>query len=236
AAEAPEAVLGERPDLVILDLALPDRPAAELFRELRERHPHLPVLLVGGHDCDHAARRCFDLNPAGLLARPIDTRELARLAAAAVASDPDRELVVLPRLGNEWFDLAVSAAPAAVLLLARYLQALGRQPLPAAVLDDVVRCIRELATNGFALAEGPVPDLAVRISTMFLADRVLIRVADERGGFAVRRLFSTRGSMRGAGPERAGAGHAAATVEDLMTTVRSSRSGETILLVKSFPT
>ena len=239
AAEAVEAELGEDPDLVILDLALADRPAVELFRELRAGHPHLPVLLVAGQDPELAARACADLDPAGLLPRPVDTRELAHLAAAAVASDPDRELAAFARLGNEWFDLVISSAPQADLVLARYLQALGRQPVPAAVLEEVVGCVYELASNGLALAAGSTPDLAVRVSTMFLADRALIRIADERGGFAVRRLFAAGSGVRAAvAVTTAGAPIPAVTalVASPMTSVRFSGGGGTALLVKLYAT
>ena len=49
AAEALEAVGTASPDLVLVDVSLPDRSGIELVRELRARHPGLVVLMLSGH-------------------------------------------------------------------------------------------------------------------------------------------------------------------------------------------
>jgi CheY-like chemotaxis protein len=238
AAAAHPAILRERPDLVILDLVLPDRPGHALFREIRQRHPHLPVLIVSGNDLDHAARQCFDLNPAGILTKPVVVHELGRMAMTALSFDPDRDLVVFDRLGNEWFDFVISSSRTAVELLTRYLQALGRQPLPEAVLDDLVWCIREMAMNGIEWGNRFAPDLKVRISTLIMSDRVMVKIADEGSGFDAHHLFETFDPLtvsehRHAQGKRCG-GFGLAMVQALMTRVEFNQRGNVVLLVKEY--
>lgn len=45
-----DAVDNFEPDAVILDLTLPDIDGLEVFRRLRKRWPHLPVVFSTGHD------------------------------------------------------------------------------------------------------------------------------------------------------------------------------------------
>jgi DNA-binding NarL/FixJ family response regulator len=44
-AEAP----GAKPDLVLIDVSLPDMSGIELARELHSRHPELPLAMLSGH-------------------------------------------------------------------------------------------------------------------------------------------------------------------------------------------
>jgi DNA-binding NarL/FixJ family response regulator len=49
AATALAAIAKERPDLVVIDVALPGTSGIELARSLRERHPDLPLAMLSGH-------------------------------------------------------------------------------------------------------------------------------------------------------------------------------------------
>jgi len=88
------------PDVVLLDLTLPDLSGQEVLRRLRETHPHVPVLLLTGRDDG-------DHGPAGLTAgdddyvtKPFGVEEVvARLRGVArragvVGQRPDALLVV----------------------------------------------------------------------------------------------------------------------------------------------
>ncbi len=69
-------------DLVILDVMLPDGNGLELLKELREKLPHLPVLMLSarGEPMDRVLG--LELGADDYLAKPCDPRELsARLKA-----------------------------------------------------------------------------------------------------------------------------------------------------------
>jgi sigma-B regulation protein RsbU (phosphoserine phosphatase) len=235
---AHEAIQSTAPDLVILDLVLPDGLGHVLFRELRHRHPHLPVLVVTGNDVDHAARQCFDLNPAGILTKPVDLRELDRAVVNALQFDPDRDLVAFDNLGNEWFDFVISSSPVAVELLTRYLQALGRQPIPEEVLDDVVWCIREMAMNGIEWGNRFAPGLEVRVSTLIMPGRIMVKIADQGSGFDTHRLFESFDPLSASEErDRLGkrcGGFGLTMVQLKMTRVEFNQRGNVVLLVKEY--
>ena len=238
AAATRAALEAQRPELLILDLVLPDALGHELFREIRHRHPHLPVLVVTGHAVDSAARQCFDLNPAGILTKPVNLRELERSVLTALQFDPDRDLVAFDNLGNEWFDFVISSSTAAVDLLTRYLQALARQPLPEDVLDDLVWSIREMAMNGIEWGNRFAPDLRVRVSTLIMPDRVMVKIADEGSGFDTHRLFEPSDPVmvaesRDLAGKRSG-GFGLSMVQARMTRVEFNQRGNVVLLVKEY--
>ncbi len=41
-----EMIDGETPDLVLLDLVMPEMNGAQFLRKLRKKHPHLPVVIL----------------------------------------------------------------------------------------------------------------------------------------------------------------------------------------------
>lgn len=102
AAAALETAPGARPDVLLLDLGLPDRNGLQLLRELRERLPstQIVVLTVSGSPRDvHEAVRSGaagyltkDLDPAALF-RAIDGVRRGQLAMSrAIATEALREL------------------------------------------------------------------------------------------------------------------------------------------------
>jgi DNA-binding NarL/FixJ family response regulator len=50
AAQAIELINEHKPDLVLVDISLPDKNGLELIKDLRVYHPDLPVLVVSMHD------------------------------------------------------------------------------------------------------------------------------------------------------------------------------------------
>lgn len=72
------AVLQVRPGiaLVVLDVHLPGEPPLRALRELRQRHPLLPVLLMSGDTDPALAARALDEGAAGWLPKSADARVL----------------------------------------------------------------------------------------------------------------------------------------------------------------
>jgi DNA-binding response OmpR family regulator len=66
----------ERPDLVILDLTLPDGDGLSVIPELLvEENPPIFVALTG-HDTREVATRCIGAGCASVLVKPITSKEL----------------------------------------------------------------------------------------------------------------------------------------------------------------
>lgn len=56
-----------QPDLIIVDVSLPDMNGIELTRQLRALYPDLPVLIISGHNEALYARRAFKAGARGYL-------------------------------------------------------------------------------------------------------------------------------------------------------------------------
>ena len=73
----------ERADLVILDLGLPDMRGHDLLREIRARHPDLPVVVLSSRDDEGGKVEALDLGADDYVTKPFGMAELlARLRAA----------------------------------------------------------------------------------------------------------------------------------------------------------
>jgi DNA-binding NarL/FixJ family response regulator len=78
AAEALTLGLGERWDVVLLDLGLPDRHGLDVLRELNAARPKLPVLILTMFPEDQLALRVLEIGAAGYLTKESAPEELLR--------------------------------------------------------------------------------------------------------------------------------------------------------------
>lgn len=62
-----ERLAGERIDLVLLDLSMPDASDLDGLRRLRLAHPSVPVIICSAHDDPHTVREAFREGAAGYL-------------------------------------------------------------------------------------------------------------------------------------------------------------------------
>lgn len=80
-AGAIRAAAADHPDLVLLDLTLPDGSGLDAVPALRSGdHPPIVIALTG-RDEPAVVKRCTDLGCASVLLKPVPARELVRLAA-----------------------------------------------------------------------------------------------------------------------------------------------------------
>ncbi len=87
------------PDLVILDLGLPDVPGEEVARELR-RSGDVPILVLTAKVSETDRIRCFELGADDYLSKPFSPRELV-LRSQAILRRGRREVrQVAPSYGN----------------------------------------------------------------------------------------------------------------------------------------
>jgi two-component system KDP operon response regulator KdpE len=86
--EAPDGksaldLLGENPDLIILDLGLPDMQGLDLLRALRARSDAVPIVVLSSRDDEAAKVQALDLGADDYVTKPFGMDELlARIRAA----------------------------------------------------------------------------------------------------------------------------------------------------------
>lgn len=81
-AGALSALGSEKPDLIILDLGLPDRSGLEAIVEIRKRSP-VPIIVLSARNDERAKVEAFDLGADDYISKPFGMAELlARLRAA----------------------------------------------------------------------------------------------------------------------------------------------------------
>jgi two-component system, OmpR family, phosphate regulon response regulator PhoB len=103
------AALSQRPELVLLDLMLPDMPGTEVCRQLRAGAATRDVLIVmltaKGEEADRV--RGFEMGADDYVTKPFSVRELVlRLKAILRRTGPPRENAAPLRLGPLGLDLA----------------------------------------------------------------------------------------------------------------------------------
>src|SRR5436853_2892972 len=82
AAGALAAVAAEKPDLVILDLALPDRSGFEVIAEIRKHSP-VPIIVLSARSDERSKVEALDLGADYYISKPFGIAELtARIRAA----------------------------------------------------------------------------------------------------------------------------------------------------------
>jgi len=88
---AVEACVAERPDVVLTDLAMPELSGWDVARQVRERWPDLPVLLLTGWQSDVSAAQLREHGVLLALPKPVELPDLRRALARAL-----RPAAVLP--------------------------------------------------------------------------------------------------------------------------------------------
>jgi two-component system KDP operon response regulator KdpE len=76
-------MLADKPDLVILDLGLPDMQGLELLRQIRERREDVPIVVLSSRGDENAKVEALDLGADDYVTKPFGMEELlARIRAA----------------------------------------------------------------------------------------------------------------------------------------------------------
>jgi UDP-3-O-[3-hydroxymyristoyl] N-acetylglucosamine deacetylase len=81
-----ERLQAETPDLVILDVWLPEIDGISLLERIREMHPNLPVIIICGHANIEAAVRATRLGAADFIEKPFSLEALLASVARALGN------------------------------------------------------------------------------------------------------------------------------------------------------
>jgi DNA-binding NarL/FixJ family response regulator len=85
AAEVMKAITESRPDLVIVDLTLPDKGGLELIKDIHTRHPRLPALVLSMHDEKLYAERALRAGAMGYVMKQEATEHIIEAIHCALA-------------------------------------------------------------------------------------------------------------------------------------------------------
>jgi DNA-binding NarL/FixJ family response regulator len=85
-----------RPDVLMLDLRLPDLPAATIVQRVKDRHPETAVLILTAHAEEMALRGCIKAGASGCLFKDVSEQNLL----AALMQVVHGRTVVDPRVAG----------------------------------------------------------------------------------------------------------------------------------------
>ena len=157
-----------RPDVVLMDLRMPEVDGVEAIGRIKEEHPHVHILVLTTYDSDADILRAIEAGATGYLLKDTPREELFRAIRAAARGEP----VLAPSVTARLMQRAKSPSQAALS---------GRE---IEVLELVARgrSNRELAKD-LHLSEATVKSHLIHIfDKLSVADRTAaVTVALERG-------------------------------------------------------
>jgi two-component system nitrogen regulation response regulator GlnG len=98
-----------RPDVVVLDIQLPDQSGLDTFRQIHQLDPRIPVIFITGHATTDVAIQAMKLGAFEFLLKPVDLAELRALVEKGFAIS---QLMQIPVVVADQEPAAVAAAVA----------------------------------------------------------------------------------------------------------------------------
>jgi DNA-binding NarL/FixJ family response regulator len=171
--EAVDRSLRERPDVAILDVAMPRMTGVQAAREIKAHLPATQVLLLSMHDEERYMLDAFKAGASGYVLKRAADADLIQAVRAVASGGSFLSPSTQGTIGREWLDLGREDKP--------------RDPLTPRELD-VVKLIAEAYTNKQIAEILKVSEKTVEshranvLSKLGMRDRVeLVRYAIRRG-------------------------------------------------------
>jgi DNA-binding response OmpR family regulator len=86
--EGLKLALKQKPDLVVLDIMLPEKDGFTVLKELRQRHRDMPVLVITARNFEADVLKGFDLGADDYLTKPFGVKELMARAKRLIQRGP----------------------------------------------------------------------------------------------------------------------------------------------------
>jgi DNA-binding response OmpR family regulator len=88
--DALRAVADDPPDIMVLDLRMPDMDGLEVLQRVKEAQPEVAVIILTGLGCDKVETRAKRLGAFGCLTKPVDMDLLMDTIRAATRVPDER--------------------------------------------------------------------------------------------------------------------------------------------------
>ena len=69
----------EKPKVVFLDILLPDQDGLEILRQIKQKYPKLPVVIVSGHNNKENRERARNLGAFEFLEKPLSITKMRKI-------------------------------------------------------------------------------------------------------------------------------------------------------------
>jgi len=159
-AAALAAVGRERPDLVLLDVRMPDMDGVEVLRRLRAVDGDLAVIMVTANEDLGLARETLKIGAFDYVAKPFDFRYLDRaVAAGLINAGPASAKAPAAAADQTWTALAL-----AVFRAARTMPPGGRTSTGARLEATVLEAVREAAAGRTASTARSLDELELLLA------------------------------------------------------------------------
>lgn len=226
-------------DLILIDIEGSD--VNKVCRLVRKRYRKVPIVILTNHTSLDIVKSSIEQNIAGFITKPLDENNFISSLQNALNFKPGNTYIEFDSCAENWMDFVISASPMALTLLEQYLEALGRQPIPAQDLKDIIYCIKEIVGNAMEWGNLYNKFLKIRISTVILNDKVLIKVTDEGTGFNPTVLFNIdnpevleKTQIKRIEEGKRDGGFGISIVKSLVDSITYNKRGNVVLLTKNF--
>ncbi|MGB7859780.1 MAG: response regulator transcription factor [Acidimicrobiia bacterium] len=108
--DALSAALAENPDVVLMDLRMPNMDGVEATKAVRERRPEVAILVLTTYDTDEAIVRAVEAGAAGYMLKDSPTEDLIDAVRRAAAG----ETVLAPPITKRLVERTHSISPDAL--------------------------------------------------------------------------------------------------------------------------
>lgn len=85
--EAIKTIANEKPSLLLIDVKMPGRDGMYLMREVKERWPDIPVIVMSGYATRETIAEAAEIGAASFIAKPFTPEELLKTVQKVIQKE-----------------------------------------------------------------------------------------------------------------------------------------------------